>query len=107
MFQIIFGRHPNVPQECARHFGEGAFDQVEPRTMLGRMNMLKSTGARGEVGHGFLRDVRRMVVKNHPDDCLWRVVGVDILEQRDELDTAVAILGAGKNVSRIQIDTVP
>lgn len=59
LFQIVFGCDPDVPQECARHLGEGALDQVEPRAMLGRMHILEAPGARAEIGHSLLGDVGR------------------------------------------------
>ena len=34
-----------MPEERARHLGEGALDQVEPRAMLGCMNVLEAPGA--------------------------------------------------------------
>jgi hypothetical protein len=72
--------------------------------MLGRMNILESSGTRGEKGHGLLRNMRRMVVENHANDGLGRVVSVNILEQRDELDTTVPILGMSENVARVKIN---
>ena len=90
MFQVVFGRDSDVPQECARHFREGAFDQVEPRTMLGRMNILEAPGAAAEIGHGLLRDMGRVVVQYHTDDGILGVVRVELFEQTDELDATVA-----------------
>lgn len=72
--------------------------------MFGRMNILKASGTRGEEGHGLLRDMRRMVVENHPDDSLRWVVGVNLLEQCDEFDTAVPILDMGKDMAGVEID---
>ena len=34
-----------MPEERACHLGEGALDQVEPRAMLGCMNVLEAPGA--------------------------------------------------------------
>ena len=53
-----------MPEERARHLGEGALDQVEPRAMLGCMNLLEAPGARAEKGHGLLGDMGRVLVEH-------------------------------------------
>ena len=45
-----------------------------------------------------------MIVEDHTDNRFRGVVGINLLEQRNELDTAVPILGMGKNMSRVKID---
>ncbi len=93
-----------MSQKRARHLGEGAFDQVEPRTVPGRMNVLEAPRARAQKGHGLIRDVGRVVVQHHADDCIFGVVRVDLLEQSDELNAAVTVLDIGKDVSGMQVD---
>ncbi|MDR2092474.1 MAG: hypothetical protein LBP58_04035 [Azoarcus sp.] len=45
-----------------------------------------------------------MMIEYHAENHLCRVVGVDILEQRDELGAAVAIFGAREEVARMKLD---
>ncbi len=46
-----------------------------------------------------------MVVQHHADDRIFGVVHVELFEQSNELDAAVAILDVGKNRSRVQVNT--
>lgn len=93
-----------MAQEGSRHFGEGAFDQVEPGSMLRRMNILESARPRRQIGHGLLGDVSAVIVQNHANDRFSRVVGVERFEQGDKLPTAMAILYPGKDVTGMQVD---
>ncbi|MEY3124006.1 MAG: hypothetical protein RLZZ573_526, partial [Pseudomonadota bacterium] len=51
-----------------------------------------------------LGDVGRVVVQHDADDGILRVVGIDLLEQSDELNAAVTILDVCKDVSGMQVD---
>jgi hypothetical protein len=68
------------------------------------MNILEAPGARAEKGHGLLGDVGRVVVQHYADDGILRVVGIDLLEQSDELNAAVTVLDVGKDVPGMQVD---
>mgnify|MGYP007072815997 CR=1 FL=1 len=82
-----------------------ALDEIKPGSMLGRMNILESSGTCGEEGHGLLRDVRGMVVENHANNGLGRIVSINLPEQIDELDATVPILGMSKDMARVKVDT--
>src|SRR5664279_691553 len=49
-------------------------------------------------------DVGRVVVEDHPDDCLGRVVRIESRQQPDELQAAVTVLHAGEDVARVEVD---
>ncbi len=60
--------------------------------MFRGVDVFEAPWARGEEGSGFLGDVCGMIVENEANNRFWRIVGVDVLEQFNKLDTAVPIL---------------
>jgi hypothetical protein len=67
------------------------------------MNILEAIGARGQIGPRLLGDMGRMVVEDDSDDGLFGVVGIEVLEQEDELTTAVASFDSGDDVPGVQV----
>lgn len=51
-----------MPEKGPAHLGKEGFDQVEPRAMLGCMDINEAVGARGKIRPSFLGDMGRMVV---------------------------------------------
>ena len=60
--QFLQGGNPDVPEKGPAHLGKEGFDQVEPRAMLGCMDINEAVGARGKIRPSFLGDMGRMVV---------------------------------------------
>ena len=58
------------------HFGEGTFDQIEPRAMFGRMSIFKASRAGGQVSHRFLGNMGGVVIQYDADECVAGVMGV-------------------------------
>lgn len=73
--------------------------------MLTCVNVLEALGARGEIGHGLLRDEGRMVVQHRANNGLAWIVLVQALEQRDKLHTSVALLDVDEDLTRVQVDS--
>ncbi len=92
LFEFGLGVHPDLPQERVRHLAKERFDQIEPRTMLGRVNITKAVGSRCQVGARLLGDVGRMIIQNNPNRHPGRIMGVQVFEQRDEFPAAMTLL---------------
>jgi hypothetical protein len=70
IFQFLFGGDPDVAQHRAGKLGEEAFDEIEPRTMLGREDKGEAPfRLGGEPSPGFLGHVRRVIVEDELDRC--------------------------------------
>ena len=67
LFEFGLGLHPDLSQKRVRHLAKERLDQIEPRTVLGRVNITKAVGSRCQVGPRLLGDVSRMVVQNNPN----------------------------------------
>ena len=72
--------------------------------MLGSVHVLESPGPCCQIGHGFLGDVRGMVVEHDADDGVRVVVLIQTLEQADEFSAAVARLDFGDDLAGVQIE---
>ena len=92
LFEFRFGFDPDLPQKRARHLPKQGFHQIEPGAMLGRVNVREAVGPRCQVGARFFRDVRRVIVQDDPNRHSGRVVGIQILQQRDKLPAAMPLL---------------
>jgi len=56
------------------------------------------------VGRSLLGAVHQMVAQHNANDGLWRIVLIELLSQRKDLNTAVSRLDVGKDVPRVQIN---
>jgi hypothetical protein len=45
LLSILIGLHPDLLQERVRHLAKERFDQIEPRTMLGRVHAARRQSA--------------------------------------------------------------
>ena len=57
-----------VAQERARHFGEGAFDQVQPGAVFRGMHVFEASGSRRQVRHGVAGNARGVIVEDNADE---------------------------------------
>ena len=58
-FEFVLGRDTDVAEHGSRHFGEEAFDKVEPRAVLRREDERETAlWLAGNPGFGLLGDVR-------------------------------------------------
>ena len=95
----------DVTQNGARGFGKEAFDEVEPRAVLGSKSEFEAMrGLIGKPSLGFLGDVRGMIVEDQFDRCVGRIGGVEKLEEFDEFAAAVAIPDQGMDLAGEKVD---
>ena len=71
--------------------------------MGGRQHVSKSVRAGRQICVGLLRNMRRMVVHDQTDSAFLRIVAIQILEQGDELNTAVTMLDVCRDMTVVQI----
>lgn len=69
-----------VSQTGPRHLREGAFDQIAPRARFGGMHLLKASRPGGQISHGFLRKVGRMMIQHPAHDGVRRSVTIQDLQ---------------------------
>ena len=67
LLEFLARLNANALEESASHFSEYGFDQVNPRTVFRGVDIDEAVGPRSEIGHGFLGNMRRMIVQDHPD----------------------------------------
>ena len=105
VLEFLFGCDADMAQDRARELGEEAFDEIEPRAVLGGEGEFEATGRLlGEPGLGLLGDVRRMIVEDQLDHRTARIGGVEELEEFNEFAAAVAILDEGVDLAADEID---
>ena len=103
--QLVYRVDPDMAKEGARHFGECALNQIEPRPMLGRVNVFEAPGSCCQPREGFFGDMVRVVVQHQADDRVFGIVLLQAFEQGDEFHAAVAVLNIGEDLARVQINT--
>ena len=79
-FEFFHRSDAEVSQEGPRHFREGAFDQIAPRARFGGMHLLKASRPGGQISHGFLRKVGRMMIQHPAHDGVRRSVTIQDLQ---------------------------
>src|SRR6218665_2698956 len=89
-----------MAQEGSGHLREDRLHEIEPRAVLGGMDVLEAPRAACQVGHRLLGGVGAVVVQYDADDRLARIVLMQAFEQGDELATAVARLDVGDDLAR-------
>lgn len=103
LLEFLTGFDPNAFEEGSGHFPEYRFNQIEPGSMLRGMDIEEAVGPRGEISHGFLGDVRRMVVQNDPDGALLRVMLIKFFEQQDKLAATMARMNLSEDLAIVQV----
>ena len=74
-----------MAQDRAGELGEEAFDEVEPRAVLGGEGEFEAAdGLLGEPSLGLLGDVRGMIVENQADRRMCRIGGVEKLRRNED-----------------------
>lgn len=99
--------HTDMFQEGARHFSEQGLHNVKPGSVSRRQHVSKSVWTGSQIGVRLLGNVRRVVVQDHSDGALRRIVIIQVLEQSDEFDTAVAVFYARGNMAVVQVQRRP
>ncbi len=74
-----------MSQDGASHLEKAHSMRLSHDPCLGVVDILEVPRACREEGQGFLRDVCRMIVEDETNNRLWRIVGVDVLKQFNEL----------------------
>src|SRR6266576_6461146 len=67
LLKLLFGFHTDLPQERVRHLTEKRFHQIEPGTVLRRVDITKAIRPCCQVSACLLGGVRRMIIQNHPN----------------------------------------
>src|SRR5258707_15482567 len=84
--EFVFRGHPDMAQDRASKFGEEAFNQIEPRAVLGGEGELEASDwSGGEPSRGFSRYVCGMIVEDQLDCGTCRISGIEEFEKFDEL----------------------
>ncbi len=71
--------------------------------MRGRQHVLKPVGARLQIRARLFRGMTGVVIQDHANRAIRRIMGVQILEQRDELRAPVPLLDARGDVPVMQV----
>ena len=71
----------DMSQKTACHFAKQGFDDVEPRAMLGRQDVLKTVGASGEKRPRLFGNVCGMIVQDYADGALRGIPRVEVGQQ--------------------------
>ena len=66
-FEFGEGLYANVSQKAARHFAKQGLDDVEPRSVLRRQDVLKTVGVHGEKRLRLFGNVCGMIVQDDSD----------------------------------------
>ena len=88
--QLVQRGDADVAQEASRHLGERGLNEVEPRAMFGRVDVLEAAGPTGQVSHRLFGDVCAVVVEHHTDYSLAGIVLVEPAQQCSPLSTNAA-----------------
>jgi len=101
--QFLQRADPDVPQEGAGHLRERDLDQVQPRGVHRRVHVLEAARPGGQAFPGLPRDVRGVAVQDNADGRAFRAVGIQALQESDELPAAVPFPDAGDDLPAVQV----
>ena len=74
VLEFVFGCDADVAEHRAGELGEEAFDQIEPRAVLGGKGEFEAPGRLArELSLGLLGDVRGMIVEDQLDRRMGRI----------------------------------
>src|SRR5271154_1826149 len=73
--------------------------------MLWRQDTLESVGTRCQPGSRFSRSVGGVIVQDQTDRTRWRIPGVQILQQSDELNAPMTLLDPRDDMTVEQVET--
>src|SRR5580698_8024460 len=71
--------------------------------MLRRQNILKAVGTRGQKRLGFFGNMGGMIVQDDSDSAFRGIPRVEVAQQANEFNTAVAILHPRRDVAVLEI----
>ena len=69
-FEFVEGSNSDMPKKASRHFAVQCLDDVEPRAMLRRQDILKTVGVAGKKRLRLFRNVCGMIVQDDSDGAL-------------------------------------
>lgn len=67
------------------------------------MDINETVRSRGKIRPGFLGNMGRMVVQDHADGRLRRVMGIEFLEEADKLPAPVALVDLGDHMAVLKV----
>ena len=104
-FEFGLGRDTDVSEHGARHLGEEAFDEIEPRTVFRREHEAETPlPLGGDPGLGLFGYMCGVIVEDQLDCGIRRIGGIKPLEEANELTRPMAILDASMHFACEQID---
>src|SRR5258708_8869027 len=71
--------------------------------MLRRQDILKAVGTRGQKRLGFFGNMGGMIIQDDSDSAFRGIPRVEVAQQTDELNTAVAILDPRRDVAVLEV----
>ena len=101
--QFLPGMDPNVSQERSCHLAEQGLYNIEPGAVRWGMNILEAVGPGGQKRPSFLGNMGGVIVEDQTDHRLRRILGIQILQQSDELAAAVTPFDAGRHMPRVKV----
>src|SRR6266699_1220332 len=102
-FEFSFGFHSDLPEKSVRHLAKKRFDQIQPGTVLGRVDVTKAVRPCCQIGARFLGDVSRMIIQNNPNGHPRRIISIQVFEQRHKLPAAMSLLDSRHHVPVVQV----
>ncbi len=67
-----------MPQKSACYFAKERLNDVEPRAMRGRQDVLKAVGMRGRKCPRLFGEMRGMIIQYEADRVLRRIPGIEV-----------------------------
>ena len=77
-FEFVEGSNSDMPKKASRHFPEQCLDDIEPRAMLRRQDVLKTVGVGGKKRLRLFGSVRGMIVQDDSDGAFRGISGIEI-----------------------------
>ncbi len=103
--QLLFGIDSNMPQEGTYNFTKEHFNKVQPRTMFGSKNELKSSGHRLQIRLSFLRNMRRMIIHDQANSPILRINATNFFQEFDKFLAAMLVSHQGNRSAIMQVNT--
>src|SRR5271157_1575764 len=102
--EFLFRADADLAQHGARHLAEEVFHQIQPGTVFGNEDELKSLGPSRQIALRLAGDVRRMVVQNKPQGLRGGIAGVKFSQELNEVAALVRGVDDLGHPSAMQIE---
>ncbi len=89
--QLLFAGRSNPAQHASCHLAEKRLHQIQPRAMGGQKHEIKTLRPALQISLGLFGDVRGVVVHDEADAHFFRVLCIQLFQQRDEVPAVVGI----------------